>query len=218
MIVVQPPQLDYFESFTRLDLASFGKVEVATSVPSLWMDRPWALAIGVGPGTFSSRAFRTFADLPYRGGGDDVSYGLLGATYRTRLADEFVVPILEKPEWQLGSGTADGPFTSYVSLAAESGLLGLAAISAIYLSTWHRLVRFARVTPDPDRRAVALLGSVALLLLLAASLLDNYLEQTRSATLAWFLVAMGWRSMLDQAHLAVVADRHRSADAQSSVV
>src|SRR5262245_3023551 len=78
MLLIQPPQLGYLESLTRLDLASFGKVQVAASLPSLWMDRPWAMAIGVGPGTFSSRAFRTFADLPYRGAGDAVSYGPLG--------------------------------------------------------------------------------------------------------------------------------------------
>src|SRR5262249_28577941 len=119
-----------------------------------------------------------------------------------------------KPAWQLGSGTADGPFTSYVSLAAETGLLGFAAMIGLYAVSWWRLVSLARTTGDRVERSTALAAAGALLTLMAVSLLDNYLEQTRLGCLTWFLVGLAWSRHRALRLPRSLPDRRQSGTAQ----
>lgn len=190
--IVPLPELRYFSAFRTVDFSTFGKVRIVQQAPAIVAERPWGPLVGLGPGTMTSRAFRTFADLPNRGTGSDVTFSLIPPTYRNRYSDQYVVPLVSMSNWQLSSGTVEWPFTSYVSLFLESGLIGFAGIIGVYGVTWLRLLQLGRTAHRKETRAAAIGGAVGLATLLAAAVLDNWLEQTRVATLAWALVLMAW--------------------------
>ncbi len=199
-LFVPLPESDYFDLFTYFEPSKLGKAQVTMALPTVWSSHPWGAIVGVGPGTFTSRAFRTFAALPYRGGADDVTYSVIPPTYMTPLAEQIVIPLLLKPDIQLGSGTVDWPFTSYISLLAETGVVGFTALMSIYAYTWWRLMRSARGAQWPETRAVALAAAMTLGTLLLISAIDNYLEHTRLAGLTWTLVALAWGMEREERH------------------
>jgi hypothetical protein len=183
------PELSYYRDLANFDPFRLGKVQIFLDLPEVWDSQPWGALVGVGPGSFTSRGFRTFADLPFRGAATDVTYTAIPPTYMSPLAARYVVPLMTDYGWQLGSGTIQWPFSSYISLLAETGLLGFGAMIAIYGLTWLRLIRLARRAPTRPARALALAAAIVLLNLLAVSILDNYLELTRVTSLAWLLAA-----------------------------
>jgi hypothetical protein len=167
-------------------------------VAGLYRDSPQAIAIGSGPGTFSSRAWQTFANA----GSTSVSnvqgsyaQKLTGGVYETDVSKKYIDPQLREGVVIEGSGALSSPFASYLSLAAETGLLGLAIIGGVYLAVLLRSYRLARLlvvraTPDDPLPALAVATTIAFLTLLQMGFLENWLEVTRITFIAWTMLAV----------------------------
>jgi hypothetical protein len=119
-----------------------GKVQLVRSLPQIYQHRPWAFWLGVGPGSFNSRAFRSIAVMPNVPlGRTNVTAALVPPFFRSDLADQFIIPYLEARRYLLSGINTDGPFTSYVSVPVETGIFGAAALFAIYGYVLLSLVR-----------------------------------------------------------------------------
>jgi len=111
-----------------------GKVQALLRVPTVMLQRPWGPLIGVGPGTYSSRGFLTFAAIDEGSPVDATSSATeqFRVHYLPPLAAEYLVlPRRDELFGMFGSIKTAGPFTSYASLPVESGLIGAGAIFAI---------------------------------------------------------------------------------------
>jgi hypothetical protein len=168
-----------------------GKVQLIKSVPLVWESRPWAFWLGVGPGTFNSRAFRSIAIVPYgTGGGTDVAASVIEPFYTSELSARFVIPYFQRGVYLLSGANTDGPFTSYVSVPIEVGMIGGVALFGIYGIAALALIRSLRHSSDPQQRMLAAWALSCLLMLLGIAAVDNYLETTRYTLLVWLTVAV----------------------------
>lgn len=151
---------------------------------------------GTGPGTYSSRAWYTFAwSGPNRDAvGDYIVVFTGGRRYTTDVADKYVVPQLDA-EVVGGSRAVTSPLSSYLSLLAEVGVLGFAAIVAAYAwvllsSLRMTLVSVRTAKPGDPLPALLCATTVAFFLLLQMAVLENWLEVTRITFLSWILFAV----------------------------
>jgi transcriptional regulator with XRE-family HTH domain len=173
--------------------------EASTPTASLYGDHPQAAAVGTGPGTFSSRAWQTFArsDSESRsnvvGGYAQAFMG--GGIYTTDVSETYVAMYKQDAAIVEGSRAVTSPHSSYYGLAAEVGLLGLGLIAAAYLTalirstrTTSRLVRTADGSDSVP--ALSLAATVGFVLLLQMGLLENWLEVTRATFLVWIVFAI----------------------------
>jgi O-antigen ligase len=181
-------------SFVRSRLAP------ASDVASLYGDDPRFVATGTGPGTFSSRAWRTFAEVgdPASAEGAAQPYAAAltgGEPYRTDVSDRYVVPRLKTATAVLGSIALSSPFSSYVALLAEVGVIGFVLMVAIYaratLESWRIADLSIRTqnTGDP-LPALALATFVAFLLLVQMAVLENWWEVARVTVPSWIMLAV----------------------------
>lgn len=191
-----PEAQRFVDQLAAFEPESSGKAVLARSLVEIWSEDPTALVLGVGPGAFNSRAFRTIAELPHRGGQDDVGSSVLGAFYSSDLADRYVIPFLLRGSVQLSGLNTDSPFTSYGSILAETGLLGFLALFGAYGWTWSRMAVLARSDRSPEVRHLALWALLSLTVLLGIAVVDNWLEVTRVTIPVWYIAA-----------LAIAADR-----------
>lgn len=182
---------DKFEEFV-LDFPELGKVQLVEHVGQILEERPSAAIWGVGPAVFNSRAFRNIAIIPYGAAipGSDVAAAVVTPFYRSDLSARFIVPYFVIGRIRLSGANTDGPFTSYVSVPVELGLLGAIPLFGIYGYVLYILARDARRASDPMRRSVASWALGALLMLLGIATIDNYLEVTRYTILVWLCVAL----------------------------
>jgi hypothetical protein len=174
-------------------LLKSGKVQAAENTLRMFADRPKALAIGTGPGTYSSRAYRTLVG-ERSGRGSDVAgehiQRLFGEKqFTTDVAREYIDSIPFDPID--GGTTLSVPYASWLSLPAETGIPGFLLFAAIY---W-RAFRFAwsRVRAGPgaqDRTMFALSFTCAgsVLLVIIQGFIDNWLEVTRVTIPLWLLI------------------------------
>jgi transcriptional regulator with XRE-family HTH domain len=175
------------------------RLHAAGAVVDLYGDKPLSIAIGTGPGTFSSRAWQTFA-LAGSKSTANVQAGYVkllngGGTYSTDVSEKYVTPRLTKAHVVLGSHALTSPFSSYLSLAAEVGLLGLFLIAGVYLAATGRAIRNTQTAmtesvPDDPLPALAVASVVAFTVLLQMGLLENWFEVTRVTFIAWILLAV----------------------------
>ena len=94
-----------------------------------------------------------------------------------------------------GSGALSSPYSSYLSLAAEVGLAGLALIVGVYLAALLRSFGIARreiadATPGDPVPALALATTIGFLTLLQMGFLENWLEVTRITFIVWAMFAV----------------------------
>jgi hypothetical protein len=181
-----------------------GRLHVAETVSRLYSDTPTAIAIGTGPGTYSSRAWQTFANAasPSRSNvaGSYVSGLTHGKTYATDVSTKYVVPQIKRGLVIQGSRAVSSPFSSYTSLLAEVGVFGFVLIVSAYIGALARAWRMARyalaarITGDP-LPAVLLATVVAFLTLLQMGLLENWFEVTRVTFVAWTLLAVSAKEL-----------------------
>lgn len=200
--VTMPPLMQsgrFFSVLDKLDelvttFNELGKVELLRNVPQIWQIRPWSFWIGVGPGTFNSRAFRNIAIVPYQGGVGftDVAAAIVEPFYTSELSSQFIIPYFERGIFRLSGGNTDAPFTSYVSVPVEAGVPGALAFFGIYASAAFALVKAVRKGIVPERRTLAAWALMNLLMLLGIAAVDNYLETTRYTLLVWLSLAI-WR-------------------------
>jgi DNA-binding XRE family transcriptional regulator len=166
----------------------------------LYSDRPEFIPIGTGPGTYSSRAWRTFADVgdPASAEGAEQPYAsalMGGRAYHTDVSDKYVLPRIRNTQALLGSKVATAPFSSYTSLLAEVGLLGFTSMLIIYVLGFAHATRLAlstmrRARPGDSLPALALAGAISFLVLLQMGFLDNWLEVARVTVPTWILLGV----------------------------
>jgi transcriptional regulator with XRE-family HTH domain len=175
------------------------RLSAASSVVKLYSDDPRYMITGTGPGTFSSRAWYTFAFANVTSRSNvQGKYALTltgGHPYQTDVANKYVLPRYHNRAAILGSQAVTSPFTEYVSLLAEVGLPGFILTMWIYLRATARAVSLTRqsmrrrVAGDP-LPALMIACAVAFTVLLQMAFLDNWLEVTRITFLAWALLAV----------------------------
>lgn len=190
--------LDAFKQNPKLILEA-GKIDAAGDVLEVYQRDPRHVLVGTGPGTYSSRAWYTFAFFNSSSesnvAGEYVSSLTGGVVYRTDVSDEFVLPQARGQLTVLGSHALTHPFSSYLALAAEVGVLGLVVVIGMYLVAMKRSFRIARgaiqnfVSGD-SLPALSIAAVIAPLTLLQMAVLDNWLEVTRVAVPTWMLIAI----------------------------
>jgi DNA-binding XRE family transcriptional regulator len=180
------------------------RLKVADSVIDVYSDEPTAIAIGTGPGTFSSRAWQTFAliESPSRANvaGPYISKISGGQAYHTDVSDAYVLPRYHEGAVIQGSKQLSSPLFEYVSLLAEVGLLGFLLIAGVYVGAATRALRqtgrlIRDAIPDDPLPALFLACSVAFTALLQMGFLDNWLEVTRVTFLSWMLLAVAHKEL-----------------------
>jgi transcriptional regulator with XRE-family HTH domain len=173
------------------------RLEIARMIGDLYSESPRTMFTGTGPGTFSSRAWYTFARAQSTSAsnvaGTYVSFITGGNAYHTDVSDRYIAPRFANHGGALRAVTS--PFSSYTSLLAEVGVFGFVIIAFIYFrATSYALRRtfsaVARGTPGDPLPGVLIASSVAFVVLVQMALLDNWLEVTRATMLAWALLAI----------------------------
>jgi hypothetical protein len=178
-------------SLERFD--ELGKVELAENTFLIWQDYPQAILVGVGPGSFNSRAFRSIAIVPsVTAEGTDVAGAIVDPFYRSVLSDQYIIPYFVRGRFLLSGINTDGPFTSYISIPVEIGIFGALGVFGIYGLVGWQLIQSLRKTKSVRLKVIGSWALVNLLVLLALAAVDNYLEVTRYSTLVWLSVAI-WK-------------------------
>jgi transcriptional regulator with XRE-family HTH domain len=173
------------------------RLAVIGDVINLFGDNPRYTLTGTGPGTFSSRAWRTFSILENPRKAFQTSYTkrLTGGEYRTDVSDKYTVPRARAEVTIDGSTQLTQPYSSYTGVAAEIGLGGLLLILAIYLVAFFWAARMTshaildRLRSDPVV-PLCLSAVIALFILIQLGMLENWLEVTRISFLVWALLAI----------------------------
>jgi transcriptional regulator with XRE-family HTH domain len=181
-----------------LDIA-LERAKVFDQLDPLYTDNPQFIVTGSGPGTYSSRAWQTFANAGSTSESNTVGKYVLdftgGQVYDTDVSRKYLPNPHLNHQTVSGSYAVTSPFTSYVAIPAEVGLLGLFAIVAAYgvalLSGAGRVVRLAKnIVPGDPLPALMLAPVVAIFVLMQLAVLENWFEVTRATFLAWGLLAI----------------------------
>lgn len=169
-------------------------------VISLYGDDPAFIATGTGPGTYSSRAWRTFAEIGNAANSEGAAYQYAarltgGQGYRTDVSNRYVTPRLKTAKVVLGSSAVTSAFSSYLALLAEVGVVGFALIVGVYLSALLRAGQTAlnsmrRATETDPLPALALATTVAFFLLVQMAFLENWWEVARVTVPSWMMLAV----------------------------
>ncbi|MEA2143179.1 MAG: hypothetical protein QOI64_1609 [Solirubrobacteraceae bacterium] len=173
------------------------RVSTAGVLGTLFGDQPRFAITGTGPGTYSSRAWRTFAETTESDSdvaGDYVAALTNGRPYQTDVSTRYVIPQI-RSEIIDGSRAVTTPFSSYLSISAETGMVGLALIVTLYLWAFGGSLRMTlasvRAARDGDSLPGLLCAStVAFFVLLQMAMLENWLEVTRITFFSWILFAI----------------------------
>jgi hypothetical protein len=178
-----------------------GRLGPITTVTTLFADNPRFVATGTGPGTYSSRAWRTFARPDSREGDPASGFASAltgGRRYTTDVSNRYTIPQYSNPDTVLGSRALQSPFSSYASLLAEVGLFGFLLLVGIYVVAFLQCARMAlismrRAEPADPLPALLLAATVGFFVLLQMAALENWLEVMRVTIPAWILFAIGRR-------------------------
>ncbi len=183
----------YIMSFVKSPyLWRLGKIQSFGDIWRLYKQAPLAPLLGVGPGSYSSRAFQTFAEP----GPEAINPNNVTAAYITPIppghfARKFVVPLTYRSVAAFGSTTIDGPFSSYVSLLAEVGLVGFFIYLLIYYRTYKEVLavlKRAWAERDSELAGLCLAAILGILSLFEMAFLDNWFEVSRVTVLMWLLI------------------------------
>ena len=202
-VMMLPVFMSFPRSFQRFNVwetvqvatanfSKLGKVELAGNVLEIWEARPASLFFGVGPGTFNSRAFRSIAIVPYLEGTgtSDVAAAVVEPFYSSDLANRYIISWFVRGTQYVSGANTDAPFTSYVSVPVEVGLLGAIPFFGIYALSWISMAGSVRRSRDARERVLASWALTNLLMLAGIAAVDNYLEVTRYTILVWLSIAL----------------------------
>lgn len=174
------------------------RLKTIDPVERMFGDTPRYTIIGTGPGSYSSRAWRTFAVTPDSATDVTNKYAQKltgGRPYHTDVSDKYLLPELRTAALISGSHAITSPFSSYLSLLAEVGVPGFALIVGIYLWALLASLRMARVSlraarPGDPLPALLCASLVAFFALLQMGVLENWLEVTRITFITWIVFAV----------------------------
>jgi len=178
------------------------RLHAAGNVLRLYEDKPLSIAVGTGPGTFSSRAWQTFAQAGSKSQSNVQGKYVLALTggkiYHTDVSDKYVLTEQNGAVIQ-GSRQLSSPFATYFSLPAEVGLPGLILLFTLYARGAFRAGRMtvrslknARLG-DPLPPLLIACTTAFVVLLQMGLLSGNWFEVTRITFLTWALLAVTTR-------------------------
>jgi transcriptional regulator with XRE-family HTH domain len=169
-------------------------------VISLYSDNPRFIVTGTGPGTYSSRAWRTFAEVANpthtQSAAQPYANALTGGhVYHTDVADKYVLPRIKTAAVVLGSKAVTSPYSSYLALLAEVGVFGFVLMVGIYIRAMKHASSVMRTslrsaTGHDPLPALALATMVAFFLLLQMAFLENWWEAARVTVPSWMMLAV----------------------------
>jgi len=169
-----------------------GKIQAFLNISRLYRDAPLSAFVGVGPGSFSSRAFLTFTEVsPDPEAPTNVTHGYIEPIAPGVFAEKYVVPLVFKSEILFGSSTIDGPYNSYVSLMGEVGLIGFALYFLVYYRVFRRAITAAREAKrqgNPLLFAISIAAICGCLTIAQMAFLDNWVEVSRVTLPLWLLL------------------------------
>jgi hypothetical protein len=177
------------------------------SIWPLFSAHPLDMLTGTGPGTYSSRAWYTFAFANSRSKSNVAGqYALAltgGQVYHTDVSDRYILPLYAGSKVTgvvQSSASINLPDAEYTSVAAEVGLPGLILIVWVYLAALVCSVRAARLAirwgKDGDPLpGLALAAMTAFVILVPLAFLQNILETTRVTFISWILLAIVLREL-----------------------
>lgn len=148
-------------------------------------DAPLQPYIGLGPGHFSSRASLIASGL-YLGGPDTPKVVPLMTPQVTYLALEYCISLLLAFIDSEAVGSTQQPFSSFMSVYTELGLVGLVLILWTVLRIVRRVQTTLRVHPQRRPQAVAFCTGVFFLLLLGFQ--ENYWEAPQAILVGLLLL------------------------------
>lgn len=174
------------------------------NVATLFGEKPGYILSGTGPGTFSSRAWRTFARPDSRDADPASRIASVlsgGRHYQTDVSSRYTLSRYRNNVAILGSGALQSPFSSYASLLAEVGVLGFILMIGCYVLAMLQAGRMAVISMRTSTRgdplpAILLAATIAFFVLLQMAVLDNWLEVTRVTIPAWILLAVGTKEFV----------------------
>jgi transcriptional regulator with XRE-family HTH domain len=165
----------------------------------LFSENPRFILTGAGPGTYSSRAWQTFALSKSKSRSNVAGSYVVALTgghpYHTDVSDKYTEPQLVTGASITGSKALSSPFSSYTSLLGEVGLLGALTILSAYVMALFQAGRMTiAVIRRPRSRdpliALVFASAATFYLLLQLAFLENWLEVTRVTFLSWALLAI----------------------------
>jgi transcriptional regulator with XRE-family HTH domain len=180
------------------------KLSIFHTIAKLYSDDPRFILTGTGPGTFSSRAFQTFANVNSTSRsnvqGRYVKRLTGGRAYSTDVSEKYVTTPLRNSAVIEGSHQLSSPYFTYLALLAEVGVPGLIAIVAIYLMAATRVlsltVKNLRVAKAGDPLPALLIAtSISFIALLQMGFLENWFETTRATFLVWTMLAVATKEL-----------------------
>lgn len=169
--------------------------------------------IGTGPGTYSSRAWQTFAEINSKSGSDVAGPYVRrltgGRPYRTDVSDKYIAS-----RFSVGLGAAKygtytfaNPFSSYLALLAEVGIVAFAILVGIYGIALVRLIRAALflarwAKPGDVIPALVLATATSFFVLLQIAVFGNWFETARVTVPSWILFAIVTRELIARREFA----------------
>ena len=190
----------YFSSYLEQPsiILQIGKIKAITVLPSLYGEKIHYALVGVGPGSYSSRAFMFIGDYGFRTRGT-MSGGMLGTAvelqYAPPMASKYIIGPYTNPTRAclFGSSKLDSPFQSYTSIAAETGILGFIFFFMIYYKVFKLALEINRkaLSENDEFYWVVSFTSIGnILFLFQLAFFDNWFEIPRVTILTWILLAI----------------------------
>lgn len=183
------------EAFNELFAGDFnffaiGKVKAFSITVNLLLEDTQTLFLGLGPATFGSRAFKTYADLRRNiTSGANVTAKYISASYMNGVALKYFIPLVHAPT-VLGSSTISEPWTSYVSNLAETGIIGTILFFLIYLRMAKFAFKFHKNSSSLIDYSVSIAAIGGIIFLFAMSIFDDWFGSSRVTIPLWLLIGI----------------------------
>ena len=171
-------------------------------------ENPYQPIIGLGPGQYSSRAALILTGQYIRGSSIPLP------NYTSTATGKHILPLwasfLSKP----GQGSTFFPFSSWLSLYGEAGLLGLLFIFVLTLTLSFNLRRWN----SPHFPGINLSLLILIFYILFLGFQDNYWEFTQAIFPAFFTLSIGYNYLRSEARLQRVLEQPAKSVSQRSIL
>lgn len=193
------------------NVLNIGKIKAVRDVADAYFRYPHMALVGSGLGTFYGRAsfqyfpfhiFETIVNAPVGGYSEGAleTAGSASASMAGVLEPVYGIPAFYKQFFEyekifaVGSGTADLPASSYISLLGETGLIG----TALYLSLYFSALRRVNEALHACAHEVSIFPFIAatfatLVYLMFMGGYNFWLDCGRVNTIVWSMLGLSWR-------------------------
>jgi len=190
---------DAWESDNFMNL---GKLKAYQDVLESYEIYPHTIVTGSGPATFYSRSSWQFyyiddilfynADKTYdKKGSYRTSNSMGGIISKLDIKPYYYKFFSRKKIYNIGSGQVDLPFSSYVALLGETGIVGTFLYLSIYIISFKKLIICLTKYNNDAEIYPFIVSTIGLFLYLCSvSIYNNWMETGRIATILWSMIAM----------------------------